>query len=291
MVEHERIVRLTESYRKISGEFDKTYFQKALFQEILQSTLSETEVKVTQRWNDLKELGVLDECWDNLFPNCKRISLQQFLGVFEQTDGEKLFDLCSEDQSLLNQIFDLEECLQSSKDMLAATDLLLEERTERNRVHEEELKLQKQKALNLLKEVENLRTKVKNVESEHRLLKRDFDLVFATNKSVQKKMEKAELENRALRKTIIALANQMEKIEREHKKELVDPCTKDSKEVLGMVTNHFVPESSKSNVNEKHCSVSWNREKQSHLYVWDPAVRSLVPIRNNLGRKKIHQGT
>merc|ERR550539_527762 len=65
------------------------------------------------------------------------------------------------------------------------------------------------------KELESLKTKVKNMESEHRLLKRDFDLVFATNKSVQKKMERAELENHALRKTIVTLANQIEKIERE----------------------------------------------------------------------------
>merc|ERR550539_432794 len=76
---------------------------------------------------------------------------------------------------------------------------------------ETELKALRQQA----KELDSLKTKVKNMESEHRLLKRDFDLVFATNKSVQKKMERAELENHALRKTIVTLANQIEKIERE----------------------------------------------------------------------------
>merc|ERR550539_1740517 len=78
---------------------------------------------------------------------------------------------------------------------------------------ETELKALRQQA----KELDSLKTKVKNMESEHRLLKRDFDLVFATNKSVQKKMERAEMENHSLRKTIVTLANQIEKIEREKK--------------------------------------------------------------------------
>eukprot|EP00492_Amphilonche_elongata_P001517 TRINITY_DN1955_c0_g1_i1.p1 TRINITY_DN1955_c0_g1~~TRINITY_DN1955_c0_g1_i1.p1 ORF type:complete len:172 (+),score=27.98 TRINITY_DN1955_c0_g1_i1:202-717(+) len=102
--------------------------------------------------------------------------------------------------------------------MLAAADIVVEEQEEKLKDQEADLakiKRENEQLQKQAKELEALKAKVKNMESEHRLLKRDFDLVFATNKSVQKKMERAELENHALRKTIVTLANQIEKIERE----------------------------------------------------------------------------
>jgi len=100
-------------------------------------------------------------------------------------------------------------------------------------------------------------------------------------------MEKSELENRALRKTIVALANQMEKIEREHKKDPPVEASDKDKEVPGTGHNHVLQQSPKP---KKLHNVNWNREKPSNFYVWDPAVRSLVPIRNTLGRKKHVKG-
>merc|ERR1719499_2083486 len=186
--------------------------------------MKKAHVDTLERWSDLTELGVLNEVFDATFGgNTERISFNSLCTMFESkteddnTEIEKLLDLLSEDEALRNQMFDLEQCLQSNKDMLAASDILVEEQGEKVKSLEEGLSLKNRTVEQLrqqVKELENLKTKVKNMESEHRLLKRDFDLVFATNKSVQKKMERAELENRSLRKTIITLASQMDKIER-----------------------------------------------------------------------------
>eukprot|EP00494_Astrolonche_serrata_P024467 UN24725 len=290
MQETDRITRLTTNFKSVECDFNKTHFQDALMQEILETTLSKVKVKVTQRWKDLKELGVLDELWDNFFPDTETLNLKQFLGVFEREDGGKLLDLCDGEQMLRNQIIDLEQCLQSNKDMLAATDLLLEEKTSYAEEKEKE-------GAALLKEVETLRTKIKNVESEQRLLKRDFDLVFATNKSVQKKMEKAEVENRGLRKTIIALANQMERIERENKEDCSSPSSQRSdvnsnknavKEILNNVQQHFPTNTREAQSQDyyENSQKNWGQEQTQPHMVWDPAVRSLVPIRTNVGRKQ-----
>merc|ERR1719499_1503341 len=188
--------------------------------------MKKAHVDTLERWSDLTELGVLNEVFDATFGgNTERISFNSLCTMFESkteddnTEIEKLLDLLSEDEALRNQMFELEQCLQSNKDMLAASDILVEEQGEKVKSLEEGLSLKNRTVEQLrqqVKELENLKTKVKNMESEHRLLKRDFDLVFATNKSVHKKMERTEMENRSLRKTIISLANQMGKIEREN---------------------------------------------------------------------------
>merc|ERR550539_716417 len=131
------------------------------------------------------------------------------------------------------------------------------------------------------KELESLKTKVKNMESEHRLLKRDFDLVFATNKSVQKKMERAELENRSLRKTIITLAGQMDKIERSGG--ATDQPVSTPIVHQAAAVNAYVPQQDGDRM------MNWNLNNPTHM-VWDPAVRSLVPITGAVKYRKPHQG-
>jgi len=253
---------LEQNFKKFKDGFlYRDNFEEILLEEVLELVTKKAYEVTEQRWQDLSKIGVPDEFWTATYgPDCASISYEELLKVFERqgeegkSEVEKLMDLCSEDEALRNQIIDLEQCLQSSKDMLAATDILLEEQTEKTKAQENKL-LQKDKEIEhlnkQLKELEIVRTRVKNMESEHRLLKRDFDLVFATNKSVQKKMEKCDQENRSLRKTIISLANQMEKLEHEYQGEQVE----------GFSNIHVNPK----------------KIAKPHM-VWDPSIQALVPI-------------
>lgn len=253
---------LGQNFKKFKDGFlYRDNFEDILLEEVLELVTKKAYEVTEQRWQDLSKIGVPDEFWTATYgPDCASISYEELLKVFERqgeegkSEVEKLMDLCSEDEALRNQVIDLEQCLQSSKDMLAATDILLEEQTEKTKAQENKLQQKDEEIEHLkkqLKELEIIRTRVKNMESEHRLLKRDFDLVFATNKSVQKKMEKCDQENRSLRKTIVSLANQMEKIEHEYQGEKVE----------GFSNIH---------VNSK-------KTAKPHM-VWDPSIQSLVPI-------------
>jgi hypothetical protein len=263
---------LEQNFKKFAqkGLLYRENFEDILLEEVLELVTKKAYAVTEQRWQDLSKIGVPDEFWTATYgPDCERICFEELLKVFERqgvegkSEVEKLMDLCSEDEALRNQIVDLEQSLQSSQDMLAATDILLEEQTEKVTIQEQEIFQSKKEIEHLqkqLKELEIIRTRVKNMESEHRLVKRDFDLVFATNKSVQKKMEKVDLENRALRKTIIALANQMEKLEREHQGDQTE----------GLQTNIKYD----SNATP---APRINEGARTHL-VWDPSVQGLVPI-------------
>lgn len=260
---------LEKNFKKFArnGVLYRESFEDILLEEVLELVTKKAYAVTEQRWQDLSKIGVPDEFWTATYGSeCASITYEDLLKVFERqevggkSEVEKLMDLCSEDEALRNQVVDLEQSLQSSQDMLAATDILLEEQTEKVTLQEQEI-FKKQKEINhlkqQLKELEVIRTRMKNMESEHRLLKRDFDLVFATNKSVQKKMEKADIENRALRKTIVALANQMEKLEREHQGEQIE----------GHVTSKY----------DIKGNPRMNEGARTHM-VWDPSVQGLVPI-------------
>jgi hypothetical protein len=297
---HDYRKRLERNFKKLSsnGFLEKVKFQEVMVEEVVDSAIKKAQYDTLQRWEDLTQLGVLEEVWDACFGFEKKyISFTELLAVFETTDehkseAEKLLDLCSEDEALRNHAYDLEQCLQSNKDMLAAADIMVEEQGEKLKALEEELLKTKRECEQLQKQskdLEALKTKVKNMESEHRLLKRDFDLVFATNKSVQKKMERAELENHALRKTIVTLANQIEKIEREKADGAVtnfatSPATavmplhlaNDTLNTSVTPAATFIPQNDQTLQN---FSVAFPRPVQQppHM-VWDPAVRALVPI-------------
>jgi len=268
-------VRLETAFKKFSvdGLLPKKSFADAVVGEIVDLVLKKANDVTVERWEDLKSIGVLNEVWEACFGECRGIKYNDYVSVFktdameEKSEVEKLVDLCSEDEALRNQIVDLEQCLQNEKDLLAGTDIMLEEQTEKNRLGQDELektKLEVDCLTRRLSEFETLRAKIKTMDSEQRLLKRDFDLVFATNKSVQKKMEKAEMENRALRKTIVHMASQLEKAEREQKEQ----C-----KTVGEIEHQEVESVSLEGWNKNNN----NNPKQPHL-VWDPAVRALVPI-------------
>jgi len=273
-----------ESYSNTSNQkLSRDDFSKVILQEVLNLALKKSHDTTLEKWEDLTSLGVVCEVWDACFGDeCTEIEYNDLSKVFqspanEKSEVEKLLDLCSEDEALRNQVKDLEESLQNNKNMLAATDILLEERDENFRIQEEEL--EKLKKENLLfqsqpREVEMFRTRIKNMESQYRLLKRDFDLVFATNKSTQKKMELAKQENKASRKTILALANRLSKLEMEYK------------EGLNLRTNAFgnLEEivNTAANMENHNDTTDWNAQQmnqqpQPHM-VWDPAVRALVPV-------------
>jgi len=257
-------------------------FSKVILQEVLNLALKKSHDTTLEKWEDLTSLGVVCEVWDACFGDeCTEIDYNDLSKVFqspatEKSEVEKLLDLCSEDEALRNQVKDLEESLQNNKNMLAATDILLEERDENFRIQEEEL--EKLKKENLLfqsqpREVEMFRTRIKNMESQYRLLKRDFDLVFATNKSTQKKMELAKQENKGSRKTILALANQLSNLEMEYK------------EGRNPRANAFgnLNVNRAANMENHNDSTNWNAQQQmkqqTHPHmVWDPAVRALVPV-------------
>jgi len=256
-----------------SGLLEKKHFEQALIGEIIELVLKKATDVTLERWDDLKNIGVLDEVWDACFgEGCEAINFEDYISIFkagpteEKSEVEKMVDLCRDDEALRNQVEDLEASLQNEKDLLAGTDILLEEQTTKNQQLAQQLGKAKAEVQCLTQgkdEFDSLRSKIKTMETEHRLLKRDFDLVFATNKSVQKKMEKAELENRTLRKTIVHMASQLEKVEREHKQ--ATPKTNEFPQ-----TENVDPE-------------SWSQTpqplqpQQPHL-VWDPSVRALVPI-------------
>lgn len=269
-------VRLERAFKEFSvdGLLPKKSFADAVVGEIVDLVLKKANDVTVERWEDLKSIGALNEVWEACFGECRGINYNDYVSVFkthameEKSEVEKLVDLCSEDDiALRNQIVDLELCLQNEKDLLAGTDIMLEEQTEKNRLGWDEFektKLEVDSLTQRLSEFEALRAKIKTMDSEQRLLKRDFDLVFATNKSVQKKMEKAEMENRSLRKTIVHMASQLEKVEREQKEQ----C-----KTVGEIKHQEV---------ESVSLEGWNKNnnhnpKQPHL-VWDPAVRALVPI-------------
>lgn len=291
--------RLEFNFKKFAhdGELSRENFGDVIIEEVLESAYKKTHDVTLQRWQDLMEIGVLDEVWNACFGESHSVNFEEFVekafeGNGEKSEAEKLLDLCSEDEALRNQVNDLEQCLQSNKDMLATTDILLEEQMEKTKEREELLAKQEkdlQAFRQQVKELESLKTKVKNMESEHRLLKRDFDLVFATNKSVQKKMERAELENRSLRKTIITLAGQMDKIERNATDQPVTTpvitAPIQAPEIIQQAqpVNAYVPQQEGEHV------VNWNLNNQPHM-VWDPSVRSLVPITGNVKYRKPHNG-
>jgi len=296
---HDYRKRLERNFKKLSsnGFLEKVKFQEVMVEEVVDSAIKKAQYDTLQRWEDLTQLGVLEEVWDACFGFEKKyISFTELLAVFETKDehkseAEKLLDLCSEDEALRNHAYDLEQCLQSNKDMLAAADIMVEEQGEKLKALEEDLLKTKRECEQLQKQSKDLdswKTKVKNMESEHRLLKRDFDLVFATNKSVQKKMERAELENRALRKTIVTLANQIEKIEREKADgAVINFTTSPATAVMplhlandtlntSVTAATFIPQNDQTLQN---FSVAYPAPVQQppHM-VWDPAVRALVPI-------------
>jgi len=260
-------------------------FGKVLGSEVVDHVLKQVHDVTHERWNHLVEMGVLDDVWEAFFGNEKTsIGFKEYLSVFESEEDEKsevdkLVDLCSEDKALKNQVFDLEQCLQSEKDKRAAADFLNEESAERTRELEEELEsaqVEIERLQNQLKEVENLRARMKNMDSEQRLLKRDFDLVFATNKTVQKKMEKAELENRSLRKTIVHMANQLQENERQVKEQAESIQSSPS-------ASSSDDQNTWSNANQQ---TEQEKPKPPAHMVWDPAVRALVPITGENVRNK-----
>jgi len=293
-------VRLTKTFNEVcTGEgLAKEEFDQIILKEVLQRAMEKAHDVTLEKWKDATELGITDEIWDHYFQQKTLISLKDLLVLFAEPEDpeigksefEKLVDLCSEDEALRNQVLDLEMCLQNNKDMLAATDILLDEQTELQKSELEKSKLELEQFRNQVKEVETLRNKVKNMESEHRLLKRDFDLVFATNKSLQKKMEKAELDNQALRKTIVALAGQLEKVEREHNEQQQEGKVNNNigeTPTVTMVTfptnpapmmnNQVYPQAEGQMMWDFNSNNNQNQMPPPHV-VWDPAVRSLVPI-------------
>jgi len=304
--------RLEKNFTKLSsnGHLEKSKFQHVMVEEVVDSAIKKAQYDTLQRWQDLTELGVLGEVWDACFGFEKKyISFTELLQVFEaqgesKSEAEKLLDLCSEDEALRNHVYDLEHDLQSNKDMLAAADIMVEEQEEKlkdqaadlAKIKRENEQLQKQ-----AKELEALKAKVKNMESEHRLLKRDFDLVFATNKSVQKKMERAELENHALRKTIVTLANQIEKIEREKNDGMAGFATAGAVIPLQMANDALntqipcSPQAAFITQNDQTMQTFQMPytppvQKQTHM-VWDPAVRALVPITGGDERRAQRQNS
>jgi len=302
---HDYRKRLERNFKKLSsnGFLEKVKFQEVMVEEVVDSAIKKAQYDTLQRWEDLTQLGVLEEVWDACFGFEKKyISFTELLAVFETTDehkseAEKLLDLCSEDEALRNHAYDLEQCLQSNKDMLAAADIMVEEQGEKLKALEEEMLKTKRECEQLQKQskdLEAMKTKVKNMESEHRLLKRDFDLVFATNKSVQKKMERAELENHALRKTIVTLANQIEKIEREKADGAITNFTASpATAVMPMhlandtLNNSVTPQATFIPQNDQtlqNFSVAFSPVQQPPHMVWDPAVRALVPITGDARR-------
>merc|ERR1719499_2624781 len=127
--------------------------------------MKKAHVDTLERWSDLTELGVLNEVFDATFgENTEAINFQSLCTMFESkteddnTEIEKLLDLLSEDEALRNQMFDLEQCLQSNKDMLAASDILVEEQGEKVKSLEEGLSLKN-------RTVEQLRQQVKELEN------------------------------------------------------------------------------------------------------------------------------
>jgi len=313
---HDYRKRLERNFKKLApnGHLGKEKFQHVMVEEVVDSAVKKAQYDTLQRWEDLTQLGVLEEVWDACFGYEKKvISFTELLTVFEaqgeqKSEAEKLLDLCSEDEALRNHVYDLEQCLQSNKDMLAAADIMVEEQGEKLKTLEEELTKTKRECDQLqkqAKELEALKTKVKNMESEHRLLKRDFDLVFATNKSVQKKMERAELENHALRKTIVTLANQIEKIEREKNDGVTNYAASPATTVVPLqITNDtlntqlnpcspqaaFIPQSDQTMQNFSVAFAAPQVQKQPHM-VWDPAVRALVPITGEDRRNNRQNGS
>lgn len=306
--------RLGATFKKlaVNGQLHRNQFEECIIEEVMNLAMRKAHDDTLERWVDLTDLGVLMEVWDATFgESTESITFNTICKVFEKTseeentEAERLVDLLSVDDALRNQLFDLEQCLQSNKDMLAASDILVEEQGEKVKSLGLALEMQNS-TVDLLrkqvKELEALKTKVKNMESEHRLLKRDFDLVFATNKSVQKKMERTDLENRSLRKTIISLANQMGKIERESNGLLspngipapcipvlgVDPMSPVAPVVCN--ANGFNPNMDQALLTPDcgpfmgphmqdpvGMTDQWGMQHRPHM-VWDPAVRSLVPI-------------
>lgn len=302
---HDYRKRLERNFKKLSsnGFLEKVKFQEVMVEEVVDSAIKKAQYDTLQRWEDLTQLGVLEEVWDACFGFEKKyISFTELLAVFETTDehkseAEKLLDLCSEDEALRNHAYDLEQCLQSNKDMLAAADIMVEEQGEKLKALEEEMLKTKRECEQLQKQskdLEAMKTKVKNMESEHRLLKRDFDLVFATNKSVQKKMERAELENHALRKTIVTLANQIEKIEREKADGAITNFTASPATAVmplhlanDTLNNAVTPQATFIPQNDQtlqNFSVAFSPVQQPPHMVWDPAVRALVPITGDARR-------
>lgn len=306
--------RLGTTFNKlaVNGQLERAQFEDCIIEEVMNLAMQKAHNDTLERWVDLTDLGVLMEVWDATFgESTESINFNTLGKVFEKTsedentEAERLVDLLSVDDALRNQLFDLEQCLQSNKDMLAASDILVEEQGEKVKSLGLTLEMQNNTVDILrkqVKELEALKTKVKNMESEHRLLKRDFDLVFATNKSVQKKMERTELENRSLRKTIISLANQMGKIERESSGILpnglpancipmvgVDPMAPMTP-VVACNANGFSPNLDQTILtpdcgqfmgppmhDPSTMTDQWGMQQRPHM-VWDPAVRSLVPI-------------
>lgn len=302
---HDYRKRLERNFKKLSsnGFLEKVKFQEVMVEEVVDSAIKKAQYDTLQRWEDLTQLGVLEEVWDACFGFEKKyISFTELLAVFETTDehkseAEKLLDLCSEDEALRNHAYDLEQCLQSNKDMLAAADIMVEEQGEKLKALEEEMLKTKRECEQLQKQskdLEVMKTKVKNMESEHRLLKRDFDLVFATNKSVQKKMERAELENHALRKTIVTLANQIEKIEREKADGAITNFTASPATAVmplhlanDTLNNSVTPQATFIPQNDhtlQNFAVAFSPVQQPPHMVWDPAVRALVPITGDARR-------
>jgi myosin heavy subunit len=299
---HDYRKRLERNFKKLSsnGFLEKVKFQEVMVEEVVDSAIKKAQYDTLQRWEDLTQLGVLEEVWDACFGFEKKyISFTELLAVFETTDehkseAEKLLDLCSEDEALRNHAYDLEQCLQSTKDMLAAADIMVEEQGEKLKALEEEMLKTKRECEQLQKQskdLEVMKTKVKNMESEHRLLKRDFDLVFATNKSVQKKMERAELENHALRKSYVTLANQIEKIEREKADGAITNFTASpatavmplhlanaNTQVSGSTQPAFIPTNDQAMQNFYSVSPQPPQPVQPPHMVWDPSVRALVAI-------------
>lgn len=258
------------NFENANSKLLRKNFENALVGEIVELVLKKATDTTLERWEDLKDIGVLDEVWDACFgEECEAINFEDYISIFkagpeEKSEVEKLVDLCRDDEALRNQVEDLEASLQNEKDLLAGTDILLEEQTTKNQHLTQQLEKAKSEVQCLtqrLDEFDSLRSKIKTMETEHRLLKRDFDLVFATNKSVQKKMEKAELENRTLRKTIVHMASQLEKVEREQKE--ATPKTTEFPQT--------------ENVDPENWLQTPQPSQQPHL-VWDPAVRALVPI-------------
>jgi len=305
--------RLQRNFDKyaVNNFLEKNKFQHVLVEEIVDAALKKAQCDTLQRWEDLTQLGVLEEVWDACFGfETSKVQIEDLMtAVFkkndeEKSEAEKLLDLCSEDEALRNHVYDLEECLQSNKDMLAASDILVEEQGEKMKNMEEELRKRRRDAERMKKqekELEALKMKVKNMESEHRLLKRDFDLVFATNKTVQKRLERTETENQALRKTIITLANQLEKNERERMDGgMTSPLaaapvtvipafqvpTNDALNVqISTQAGGFVPQDGQ--YAQTYTTSNYDpapSTKPPHM-VWDPAIRSLVPITGDQARK------
>lgn len=307
------VARLQRNFDKYASNksLEKEKFQHVLVEEIVDAALKKAQYDTLQRWEDLTQLGVLEEVWDACFGyETSTIQFQDLLTVFKQqgeekSEAEKLLDLCSEDEALRNHVFDLEECLQSNKDMLAASDILVEEQGEKMKNMEKELRARSRDVERMKKrekELEALKMKQKNMESEQRLLKRDFDLIFATNKSVQKKMERLENENRALRKTIITLANQLEKNEREKFEAGITSVTSPIAAPVTVIPAFQVPTNDTLNVQistqagnyvpqtegqyaHTYTTQEYVPEKPPHM-VWDPAIRALVPITGDARKNK-----